>query len=221
MSFPSVIGTGKYSIVKLSVVPSYAYSDVPSILKEYAFVFETFYSNDKTKNGWTNVDIVPIDTLSIFNIHVEGASKFNYAGGNLVINEFIEIVEERDEYAKRYIAVLKNQISKNKQYVRDIRILLCTDNNVGDKCLDNIPIVQLGPEFEAKVNYHKENGKLKMISNTKRFLSMKKHYNCSENDKIIIDKCLGVVKKEYELQEEKVERIFEDYLQKTRFIQDK
>jgi hypothetical protein len=211
MSFPSVIGTGRYSIVKMSVIPSYDSSDIPKILNEYAFIIETHYSNDKKVNGFTTIDIVPINTLQLFNRHVENAMKFEYKGGKLVVNEFVEFIEDESTHGKKYVAILKNQLSKNKQYFYDKNILLCVDNEEGDKRLDNIPIAQLGPQFEVKIEYYRAKEALNKLRNIKRYFTIK-HNGKNEDDKVVLTICNELLEKEYKLQEDKVDKIFNEYL---------
>lgn len=212
MSFPSAIGMGKYSVVKISAIPSYVDSDIPKILNEYALIFETLYSNDKMINGLTTIDIVPINTLPLFNGYVEDASKFEYKGGGLVINEFVEIIEEKSTYGKQYVAVLKKQVSKEKKYICDKNILLCEDNGEGYKRLDNIPIVQLGPEFKAKITQYNEKEKLNDVREVNEYLSIMQYHTKNEDDKVTIARCIELVEKELRFQEDREEKAFYDYI---------
>lgn len=212
MSFPSSISSAKYSIVKISAIPSYCYSEIPRILSDYAFIFETFYSKDTNVNGFTNIDIVPINTLTLYNTHVEAASKFEYKGGNLIINEFAEITEENSSYGKQYVAVLKNQVSKDKKYVSDKNILLCEDNGDGEKRLDNIPLVQLGPEFESKIEYYNEKERLNNIRDIKvHLLGLQQHFK-NEEEKTVIEQFSKLVEKQMSLQKDKENKSFDNYL---------
>lgn len=212
MSFPSSISSAKYSIVKISAIPSYCYSEIPRILSDYAFIFETFYSKDTNVNGFTNIDIVPINTLNLYNTHVEAASKFEYKGGNLIINEFAEITEENSSYGKQYVAVLKNQVSKDKKYVSDKNILLCEDNGDGEKRLDNIPLVQLGPEFESKIEYYNEKERLNNIRDIKVHLLGLQHHFKNEEEKTVIEQFSKLVEKQMSLQKDKENKSFDNYL---------
>ncbi|GEM_PF-2177644 len=206
MAFPTSIGADQYYIVKISFPYGYSNTNLPEVLNDYAFVFNTIYSNKKD-NGLSNVQIVPINTLLLFNAHVQDAAKLIYSGGNLVVNDFIEIVQEETNHDKKYIAVLKKQMSKENTYEFDKRILLLTNNHHVRKPY-NIPVLQLGSEFENSIKRYKAEERLEKIRGTCEYLKILQHRSTDEDYKLALSKAIELASAEEKVQKDTVSQLY-------------
>lgn len=142
--------SGTHSIVKLNVFPWHGYRN----LQNYSFVFSTF-TEDIELNGcaYVQVKIVHDSKLSAMNEDVLLADKFVFKEGNLVVNEFIEIIQEMTRFQTLYIAILKDQVTPRKHIYEGTRnLLLYADNKEGEGLRDKYA-AYYGKEFEASVRW--------------------------------------------------------------------
>ncbi|MER2078065.1 hypothetical protein [Psychrobacillus psychrotolerans] len=158
-SFPIGITTREtYDIVFVGdIIPNYGNSSVPDLLKnEYVFLFITniFQSKEACDYGHVDVHLVRYDYLSNFNYMISDRGSFHILKKEpLLLNDFLEIKPEETEEGIRIIAYLKNQkLSRDDRVfnIRDFRLLLVRENNY--RGYDNIPSVELGPEFQAEID---------------------------------------------------------------------
>lgn len=209
------------SIVKMSVVPSYANSNIAQYLfKDYVFVFNTALVEDSNLNGFTEVSIVPVNDLRLFNPYVRKCEKYEYTGGNLVISEFLKISEQKTDHEIKYIATLKNQHFKFKdsdaKITLDKQILLLTHNGDSEGRCDNIPVLQLGPEFEKQLKYCEYKKRERELVKVKMYLKTLKYGNEKYNDEIA--KTYELVQKELINVRLKSEEFFQSYLEMKKDI---
>lgn len=220
-SFPlGMNGCEVYDIVYLGdIIPGYINSTIPRVLHDkYVFIFTTMLKQDRESYwyGHVNIDFMKHELLSCFNGKIrERGNKHVLGEQNLKLNDFLEIVHEETEHGKRIIAQLKNQnIIKNYKevgYTRDFRILLVQENNPNN--LDNIPILELGPEFSAKLYLDRAEERLNYLntgSSVNDGLVYRNRRNSEDTESI--KKVQDILKKEIENAKQEREQLFNNYL---------
>jgi len=161
-SFPlGAKGADIYDVVFIGeAVPNHGISHIQNLLyNDYVFLFTTMLNQDADSYwyGHVNIDLVRHDHLSYFNERLRGKGSFHVLqNDSLNLNDFLEIVPEETENGIQIIAHLKKQkilgTDKTVKLVRDFRVLLFREN-AGER-FDNCtnPILELGPEFQAKID---------------------------------------------------------------------
>ncbi len=160
--FPLAMNTAdKYDVVFIGdVVPNYRNSHLPNLFNnDYVFLFTTMLNQDKDSYwyGHVNIDLVRHDQLSYFNHHLRERGDFHVLGDeSLILNDFLELVPEKTEKGIQIIAHLKKQNILGKDYrtvkmVKNFQVLLLSENK--GKRYDNYPILELGPEFQAEIEF--------------------------------------------------------------------
>ena len=213
-------GCEVYDIVYLGdIIPGYINSPIPTVLHDkYVFLFSTMLRQDKESYwyGHVNIDFMKHELLSCFNEQIrERGNKHILGDENLKLNDFLEIVHEETEHGKRIIAQLKNQkIIKNYKevgYTRDFRILLVQENNSNN--LDNIPILELGPEFSAKLDCDMAEERLNYLNTGSSVIDGRIYRNRrNPEDTKSIKKVQDILKKEIEDAKQEREQLFNNYL---------
>lgn len=147
-------GTDRFDVVFIgNVVPNYSGSDIGNLMRnDYVFLFIT------QSNGHVGIYLERHERLSYFNHQLREQGSFHFLENeSLILNDFLEIVPVKNENGIRVIAHLKNQEIFGDGYqvkrVEDFRVLLLKENK-GESC-DNLPILELGPEFQAALDFHK------------------------------------------------------------------
>ena len=155
-------GREKYDIVYLGgLIPNYSNSQIPNLFyNDYVFLFSThllYTSEDSNWYGHVDIDLLRHDYLSYFNYDLRERGSFHVLTKEpLILNEFLEVRAEESEQGIQIIAHLKKQNILNKDHKvalsRDFHILLVKENRT---FIDNLPILELGPEFQAKLKHDK------------------------------------------------------------------
>ncbi|WP_271814149.1 hypothetical protein [Clostridium beijerinckii] len=209
-----------YDIVYLGdLIPGYSNSPIPKVLHdEYVFIFTTLLNGKKESCHYGNVkiDFMKHELLSCFNSQIREKGNIHVLGKeNLQINDFLEIVNEKTEHGRRIIAQLKNQkIIKNHTevaYTRDFRVLLVQENN--QDSLDNIPVLELGPEFRSKLDWDRAKEQVNELNTASGVLAGLSYRNRrNPEDTESIKKVQYVLKKEIEEAKQKSEELFDNHL---------
>lgn len=183
--FPIGIQGGEvYDIVYLGdIIPNYINSPIPKILtSEYVFLFTTMLNCNKDSYyyGHVTIHLLKHESLSYFNNEIRQRGNMHVMGReNLKINDFLEIVQEETEQGKQIIAKLKNQniIRNYKEIVckKNFRILLVRENS--KNFIDNIPLLEFGPEFSLKLECDRADERVDELTNTEMILSALIHRN--------------------------------------------
>lgn len=213
-------GCEVYDIVYVGdIVPNYINSSIPKVLcDEYVFLFTTMLNTNREScsYGHVHIDFVKHELLSCFNYRIRERGNIHVLGKeNLILNDFLEIVHEETDHGKHIIAHLKNQnIIKNHHeidYKRDFRILLFQENNLNS--YDNIPVLELGPEFNAKLDCDRADEHLDNLR-TGSLLIRGLSYRNEKNNEVTesIKKVQDILEKEIKEAEQKQERLFDNYL---------
>jgi hypothetical protein len=130
------------------------------------------------------------------------ADKFIFKEGNLVVNEFIEIIQEKTRFQTLYIAVLKGQVTLKKHiYVGRRNLLLYTDNKEGEGLSDKYA-AYYGKEFEASVKWQEAKLKYEIIQQMYILSRKNPDKNFTEHLKFQWDEQRQIVSELYELYEE-------------------
>lgn len=191
--------SGTHSIVKLNVFPWYGYRN----LQNYSFVFSTFTEDIELKGcAYVQVRIIHDSKLLAMDRDVLTANKFIFKEGNLVVNEFIEIIQEKSRFQTLYIAVLKGQVTPRKHvYVGKRNLLLYTDNKDGEGISDKYA-AYYGKEFEASVKWQEARLKYEIIQQMYILPRKNPDKNFTEHLKLQWDKQRQIVSELHELYEE-------------------
>lgn len=216
MSFPSGISGGhEYNLVKFNAIPNYV--GLPSDFHEYVFVFATYTFNSEDKEyGRTHVEIVNINSLPCFNPHVREANQFIYEGGTLVINDFVEIIEAKNEYETKYIAVLKNQplkIDGEYRQTQDINELLCTNNSNGIKHIKRVSPAEFSPRFQHIIDRQKKYDENMFLGNVILKVSSLKH-KINNPDLECIEKVINYLEEYRQILDDEQVNLDKDYFSK-------
>lgn len=160
--FPLAInGKEIYDIVYLGNIIKIDTYESQQLLDNYLFVFATTegsvtYEGKESSYASVKIDLVRDIEISYFNKWLqEKKAKFHsYKGGSLVLNEFAEIMEEKDDFSRSYYVSLKDQVfyKDGKPFLKkNMRIFLYKETDT--KQFDNLSRVQLAPEFRAQLEY--------------------------------------------------------------------
>ncbi|PIH55344.1 hypothetical protein [Paenibacillus sp. LK1] len=188
--------SGTHNIVKLNVFPWYGYRN----LQNYSFVFSTFTEGIELKGcSYVQVKIIHDSKILAMDRDVLNAEKFRFKEGNLVVNEFIEIIQEKTRFQTLYIAVLKGQVTPKKHvYVGKRNLLLYTDNKDGEGLSDKYA-AYYGKEFEASVKWQEAELKNNMLQQLYILLRKNPDKNFTEQLKLQWDKQRQTVSELHEL----------------------
>lgn len=217
MSFPTSIGSYReYSIVKMNVIPNY--TALPYEFNDYVFVFGTYRNSKDPMDGVIEVEIVPENSLNLFNAHVLEATKFIYEGGTLKVHDQLEIIEEKSEFQTKYIAVLKEQPIRSKDsneicMIKDKYILLCFDNKgIKNKYIDNLPVADYAPEFQAFIEYKRFKETYERFKTTKNVLQGVEMRTKNQEEKEHLAKTLSLLEKEVTEKDKKYQEGYRKYM---------
>ncbi|MEK4404012.1 hypothetical protein MKZ26_06130 [Sporosarcina sp. FSL K6-6792] len=209
-----------YDVVYVGeIIPQYMSNDISNILlNEYVFVFSTMLRGCKGSSfyGHVEIDFMRHELISSFNGRIRERGSFHVLDKeNLNINEFLEIVQEDTEYGKQIIANLRSQsISDsdgNVTYIRDFRVSLVKENNHNG--FANLPKLELGPEFEAKLKWDLARKHLDYLDTGSSVLLGLVNLNHSESEHSeSINKVREIVEQEEELAKVEHKRAFNNYL---------
>ncbi|WP_339838591.1 hypothetical protein [Paenibacillus sp. FSL R7-0272] len=191
--------SGTHSIVKLNVFPWYGYRN----LQNYSFVFSTFTEDIELKGcAYVQVRIIHDSKLLAMDRDVLAANKFIFKEGNLVVNEFIEIIQEKTRFQTLYIAVLKGQVTPKKHiYIGKRNLLLYTDNKDGEGISDKYA-AYYGKEFEASVKWQEARLKYEIIQQMYILPRKNPDKNFTDQLKLQWDEQRQIVNELHELYEE-------------------
>jgi hypothetical protein len=213
-------GTEFFDIVYLGrAIPNYVNSDIARMLRDhYVFVFATAINQkeDSYFYGHVEIDLIKQEYLSYFNYDIMTRGKHHvYEGGTLEINPFLSIVEEENEHGKQIIAHLKDQkiledYDKVK-YIRDFRVLLVRDN-AKNSC-DNLPVLELGPEFQARLDLDRADERKKRLNNSLFVLTGLAHDYRGKPEQKIINETISLLKQKIDEASRVSQEAFERYLQ--------
>ncbi|WP_340400437.1 hypothetical protein [Paenibacillus sp. FSL H8-0079] len=142
----------KHVILKLDVFPWSGYRE----LENYSFVFSIFPGKEDDEKCYVKIEIVHDSDLVAMNEGVIQADKFIFKEGSLVINDFIEVVQEKTRFHTQYVAILRNQLKfiNDNKYVGTRNVLLFTNNLDGEGLIDGYSAFYAN-EFESSVNWQK------------------------------------------------------------------
>jgi hypothetical protein len=140
--------------VKFSTI--FYYSELDYLLaNDYLFLFSTLLDIDKDSDsyGHVHIDLIRQDQLSYFNHHLrDKADYFILEDESIVINQFLEIIPKNTNQGIQVYANLHEQKTIYGTNILSHKILLIKTN---EKRFFNLPIYELGPEFQAKVEHDK------------------------------------------------------------------
>lgn len=199
----------KYDVVYLGeVIRNYISSSIPELLyNNYVFLFSTTLNDceDTSDYGHVNINLIHHDRLSYFNHILRDRGSFHVLKDEpLNINEFLEVIPEESAHGLRVVAHLKKQnfLNKDLEIVksRDFRVLLVKEN-LSD--YDNIPVLELGPEFQAEID--KENA-LEKAHNLSRCTRVLKGVNNRNKSQAQLEDAMKVVMAALDIELEDAER---------------
>lgn len=191
--------SGTHSIVKLNVFPWYGYRN----LQNYSFIFSTFTEEIELKGcAYVQVRIIHDSKLLAMDRDVLIADKFIFKEGNLVVNEFIEIIQEKTRFQTLYVAILKGQVTPKKHIYEGTRNLLLYADNKGGEGLSDKYAAYYGKEFEASVKWQEAELKYKMLQQLYILLRKNPDKNFTEQLKLHWDMQRQTVSELHELFEE-------------------
>lgn len=212
-------GSEVYDIVYLGeVILSYANSNISKLLlDEYVFLFSTMLrqSKDSSWYGHVEIDFIKHELLSCFNETIRNRGSYHVLNEDtLKINDFLEIIQEKTDHGKQIIAHLKKQnILENHKvrYTRDFKILLVKENNHNG--FDNLPVLELGPEFQAKLDWDLAKERLHYLYTGSRVLEGLVYWNRSASEHTeSIKKIQEILEQEIERAEMEREKAFNNYI---------
>lgn len=200
-------GSEKYDLVYLGgIFPNLLDLEVYNLLfNDYVFLFSTRLNINKDSDvyGHVNIDLVKQDQLSYFNQHLRDKANYHIVEKEPIkINDFLEIIPEGTEHGVQVFAHLKMQniLNSNGKVTKrkNFRILLVRENNNG---FDNLPQLELGPEFQATVERDKAEERLSKLLNSSSVVSSlpnRKKGNAIEIVMESLNKEVDHAKKEYD-----------------------
>lgn len=217
-------GSEKYDVVYLGgLFHNFIDSEVYELLfNEYVFLFSTRLdiSKDSDVYGHVNIDLVRHDQFSYFNYYFRDKANYYVVEKEpIIINDFLEVIPEETEQGIQVIAHLKGQKTSSSigRTIKNYQVLLMRAN---DSRISNLLKLELGPEFQAKVEHDKATEHLyklldcsSMLSN----LSTRNKGNSTEGNAFVI--VLESLNKEIENAKKKNEQAFNNYLAYRRSLE--
>ncbi|WP_312149897.1 hypothetical protein [Paenibacillus odorifer] len=190
----SIFGT--VSVVKLDVFQPHGYRN----LDEYSFVFTVYPEYRKNKEcSYVRTEIVRDSRLLAMDKQILNAKKFVFKGGILQVNEFIEIIQEKTRFQTKYIAILKEQISRTDGYVGTKNLLLYVDNNDGEGLEESNYSAYYGRVFEASVSLQEAERQMDILHELWIDYRNNPNNNFGKQLKMEFDKKLDEVQRLYEI----------------------
>ncbi|WP_439875420.1 hypothetical protein ACSLGG_06695 [Bacillus mycoides] len=212
-------GREVYDVVYLGgAVPNYVKSNIPRLLfDEYVFLFTTMLRQNKDSSwyGHVEIDFMKHELLSCFNQTIRDRGNYHIlSDSTLKINDFLEIVQEENDQGKQIIAHLKKQnILKDYEikYTRDFKIILVKENNHNG--FDNLPVLELGPEFQAKLDWDLAEERRDYLYTGSRAISGLSYRNKNDlGNAEVINKVEEILERDIKKAEEERNRAFDNYL---------
>ncbi|UOE78290.1 hypothetical protein [Parageobacillus thermoglucosidasius] len=196
-------------------------SDLAQKLQDYyVFLFTTAFNQevDSCTYGHVRIDLVKQEYLSYFNRDIMKRARHHvYTGGTLEINPFLSIVEEEDKHSKQIIAhlkkqkILKNYHENEVKYIRDFKVLLIRDN--GKNEYNNLPVLELGPEFQARLDYDWADERKKYLQDGLFVLTSLSNDYEGKPEQSTIKETISLLKRKIDEASRKKKEAFEHYLQ--------
>lgn len=193
----SVFGT--VSILKLDVFPPQGYRN----LDGYSFVFNTFpksYKNERC--SYVRTEIVRDSRLLAMDKQIPNTEKFVFKGGTLRVNDFIEVIQEKTRFQTKYIAILKEQVSRTDGYIGTHNLLLYVDNNDGEGLEESNYSAYYARVLEASVSLQEAERQMDLLVELLRNYSGKPDINFRKQLQIELDKQLDEVQRLYSIHSE-------------------
>jgi len=220
-------GAEKYEILYLGEIYKYFpfSGDNKLLYDDYLFIFSSWLDTSKESNyyGHVSIDLVRHDRLSYFNYHLRKKANYHVLEKDpLILNDFLEIHPEETEHYFQVSAHLKNQNlinSKEKVSIsRDFRILFVKENKINS--LDNLPRLELGPEFQAIVDYDRALERLEHLYNCSSTLSYLTTKNKEKSKEVnTTESITALLKKEIKKAENIRDQAYNDYIDYRRSLQ--
>jgi len=217
-------GSEKYDVVYLGgLFQNFIDSEVYELLfNEYVFLFSTRLDTRKDSEvyGHVNIDLVRHDQFSYFNYHFRDKANYYVVEKEpIIINDFLEIIPKETEQGIQVIAHLKRQNTTSSigKSIKNYQVLLMRAN---DSRFANLLKLELGPEFQAKVEHDKATEHLYKLLDCSSLLSNlanRNKGNSTEGNAFAI--VLESLNKEIENAKKKNEQAFNNYLAYRRSLE--
>jgi len=214
-------GSEKYDVVYLGgLFQNYIDSEVYELLfNEYVFLFSTRLDTRKDSEvyGHVNIDLVRHDQFSYFNYYFRDKANYYVVEKEpIIINDFLEVIPEETEQGIKVIAHLKRQKTTSSigKSTKNYQVLMM---RAKDSRFSNLLKLELGPEFQAKVEHDKATEHFYKLLDCSSMLSNLAKGDSTEGN--AFETVIESLSKEIEYAKKEYEQAFNNYLAYKRSLE--